>query len=569
MKKFLKFLGVIPFAITMMIGLTGCFGGDPGDNGEQQVEPPHVHEYDNRWTYNNTHHWHEPLCDDTTEITDKAEHKLIAQVLREANCHQEGSVYYYCEFCRYQTDVIDIEKTPHTYSPDWTCLEDVHVHSCTFCGDRTGDTPHNYVNGKCADCGYTDGNRNFSYVTSITASGTKVIIKGIKDTTLENIVIPSHIGGVEVTEIEAEAFKNNNNLKSITFPETVKIIGNKAFYYCRNLTTVNLGTGLKSIGVEAFFACNNLETINFPEGLVTIERSAFVECRKLQTINLPSTVKTIGKDAFRYCRTLSTLTLSDGLEEVNNIIEYCENLTYNEYSNGYYLGSKTNPYMVLVKQKDNTISDITINEECKFVYYNALSDCSNLTSVVIPSKVTKIYSGALRNCTSLTNLTVSEDNEYFVSERNVIYNKEKTVLLLGAGGIDTLVVPSQVTEIADYAFSGAKLKYLNLENVKVIGKYAFENCSIQNLELNDGLTTIKESAFENCKEIKTVKIPVSVTVIDYSAFYGSGLIDMTYAGTVEQWDKVSKYGSMWMPDVENFTVKCSNGNVVYNETTEE
>ena len=34
MKKFLKFLGVIPLAITMMIGLTGCFGGDPGDNGE-------------------------------------------------------------------------------------------------------------------------------------------------------------------------------------------------------------------------------------------------------------------------------------------------------------------------------------------------------------------------------------------------------------------------------------------------------------------------------------------------------------------------------------------------------
>ena len=140
----------------------------------------------------------------------------------------------------------------------------------------------------------------------------------------------------------------------------------------------------------------------------------------MQTINLPSTVKTIGEDAFRYCRTLSTLTLPDGLEEVNNIIEYCENLTYNEYSNGYYLGSKINPYMVLVKQKDNNISDITINEECKFVYYNALRDCSNLTSVVIPSKVTKIYRGALRNCTSLTNLTVSEDNEYFSSERNVI-----------------------------------------------------------------------------------------------------------------------------------------------------
>ncbi len=568
MKKFLKFLGVIPLAITMMIGLTGCFGGDPGDNGEQQVEPPHVHEYDNRWTYNNTHHWHEPLCNDTTEIADKAEHKLIAQVLREPDCHQEGAIYYYCETCRYTTDRMEIEKTPHTYSTDWTCLADVHVHKCTFCGDRTDATPHNYVNGKCDDCGYTDGNRNFSYVTRASSEGVWVIIKGIKDTTLENIVIPSHFDGVEVGEIETEAFKNNNNLKSITIPDTVKTIGNKAFYYCKNLTTVNLGKGLKAIGVEAFFACNNLETINFPDGLVTIERSAFVECRKLQTINLPSTVKTIGEDAFRYCRTLSTLTLPDGLEEVNNIIEYCENLTYNEYSNGYYLGSKTNPYMVLVKQKDNNISDITINEECKFVYYNALRDCSNLTSVVIPSKVTKIYRGALRNCTSLTNLTVSEDNEYFSSERNVIYNKEKTVLLLGAGGIDTLVVPSQVTEIADYAFSGAKLRFLNLENVKIIGKYAFENCSIQNLELNDDLTTISEGAFYNCKEITTVNIPVSVTQIGVNAFYGSGLTYVTYDGTAEQWNKI-KVNKYSFPQLDNFTIQCSNGNVVYNETTEE
>lgn len=36
------------------------------------------HEYDTEWSKDGTHHWHKPLCDDTTELKDRAAHEFNA-----------------------------------------------------------------------------------------------------------------------------------------------------------------------------------------------------------------------------------------------------------------------------------------------------------------------------------------------------------------------------------------------------------------------------------------------------------------------------------------------------------
>jgi hypothetical protein len=43
------------------------------------------------------------------------------------------------------------------------------------------------------------------------------------------------------------------SIKEIHIPETVKMIGNSAFYYCQNLKKVNIPSDLEEMGDNAFF----------------------------------------------------------------------------------------------------------------------------------------------------------------------------------------------------------------------------------------------------------------------------------------------------------------------------
>ena len=49
------------------------------------------------------------------------------------------------------------------------------------------------------------------------------------------------------TEIEAEAFKDCKELKSVVIPQWVRMIEKEAFYGCRNLESVVLPEGLEEI----------------------------------------------------------------------------------------------------------------------------------------------------------------------------------------------------------------------------------------------------------------------------------------------------------------------------------
>lgn len=81
-----------------------------------------------------------------------------------------------------------------------------------------------------------------------------------------------------------------------------------------NLTHVVLPNSLRRIGEKAFYGQRKMcEKIVFPEGLVFIGKSAFAVCSQIPSIELPSTIQTIAQSAFNGCYNISNI-ICDAME---------------------------------------------------------------------------------------------------------------------------------------------------------------------------------------------------------------------------------------------------------------
>ena len=91
-----------------------------------------------------------------------------------------------------------------------------------------------------------------------------------------------------ITEIEEDAFKVFRCLKSVTVPNSVKLIKNHAFD-CSGLSNVVLPNSLTSIGEYAFANCKSLTSITIPNSVTSLERCAF-QYSGLEQMTLLSTM---------------------------------------------------------------------------------------------------------------------------------------------------------------------------------------------------------------------------------------------------------------------------------------
>ena len=110
-------------------------------------------------------------------------------------------------------------------------------------------------------------------------------------------------------------------------PDTVKVIGDSAFYSCKGLTGLSIPEGVTTIGESAFMACPYLRKVNFPNSLTEIGEYAFCDCFNLKDIVISDNVTKIGWHAFGEIaiKTVSIpkdLDISEtGLEFADKIIE--------------------------------------------------------------------------------------------------------------------------------------------------------------------------------------------------------------------------------------------------------
>ena len=72
---------------------------------------------------------------------------------------------------------------------------------------------------------------------------------------------------------------------SVMVPNSVTIIGDKAFYGCSGLTSITLPNGVKRIGISLFEDCSNLTSVTIPNSVTSIDDYAFFGCSRLTSIN--------------------------------------------------------------------------------------------------------------------------------------------------------------------------------------------------------------------------------------------------------------------------------------------
>lgn len=87
-------------------------------------------------------------------------------------------------------------------------------------------------------------------------------------------------------------------IKNITIPDSVSMIGRGIFKNCKKLTSVQLNKSMNEISDEMFQECSNLNKITLPKNIKRIGRKAFMGCVALREFVIPDHVEMIEDDAF-------------------------------------------------------------------------------------------------------------------------------------------------------------------------------------------------------------------------------------------------------------------------------
>lgn len=122
-----------------------------------------------------------------------------------------------------------------------------------------------YLNSK----GYINWFNSTDFVYTESADGITITGYNGSDTTLE---IPDIIEGNTVTAIGKAAFENSN-LKSVSLPDTLRTIGERAFFDNKSLHVIDIKDGLVSISDYAFASCPTLEDTFIPDSVKDIGKS--------------------------------------------------------------------------------------------------------------------------------------------------------------------------------------------------------------------------------------------------------------------------------------------------------
>ena len=113
-------------------------------------------------------------------------------------------------------------------------------------------------------------------------------------------------------EIGAGAFDINSTVTSLVIPDSVEVIGARAFHCWIKLSNLEFaGNHLKTIGKWAFRNAHSLNSLALPDALETIEEGAFSYCTSLNSVSIPASVTSLEREAFLSCTSLQEVIINN------------------------------------------------------------------------------------------------------------------------------------------------------------------------------------------------------------------------------------------------------------------
>lgn len=209
----------------------------------------------------------------------------------------------------------------------------------------------------------------------------------------------------------------------------------------------------------------------------------------------------------------------------------------------------------------SSVKTVTLGADVKEIAPQAFYFCNNLASINIPLSIVSIGFNAFCGCTNVKstypgtaqqwyNIDINSGNEYLL--KNTTTSTASTIIVdqgicdqnlnwtLDSAGLLTISGNGDLT-----AFPWTdKVHYhtFNLcisDGITSISCDTFRHSQLETIKLGSDIKEIGDDVFLYCTKLTTINIPASVTSIGSNAFNRCQNIQATYAGTPEQWEKIS------------------------------